>query len=87
MSRPVFQEQYNWQTEAACRGADANLFFGPQNEPRDVKEAREQKAKAVCHTCPVREVCLEFAIATREPYGVWGGMNEIERRRAARRAG
>jgi hypothetical protein len=24
--------------------------------------------------------CLEYAIRIREPHGVWGGLNEIERR-------
>ena len=30
--------------------------------------------------CPVREACLEYALAIREPHGVWGGCNEMERR-------
>jgi WhiB family redox-sensing transcriptional regulator len=34
----------------------------------------------VCHTCPVRRECLDFALRIREPYGIWGGLNEIERR-------
>jgi len=28
----------------------------------------------------VRESCLEYALETRETHGVWGGMNETERR-------
>ena len=38
-------------------------------------------AKAICATCPVRGLCLEYALAVREPYGIWGGLNEYERRR------
>jgi WhiB family redox-sensing transcriptional regulator len=85
--RPIFEQSYHWQTDAACRAVDPNLFFGPQHEPREVKAAREARAKTVCATCPVRQPCLEFAISTNEPFGVWGGLNELERRRLSRRAG
>ena len=30
-------------------------------------------AKALCGTCPLRQACLEGALASREPWGVWGG--------------
>ncbi len=45
-------------------------------------------AKAACAACPVREECLEFAIATIQNDGVWGGTTEDERRliKRARRA-
>jgi hypothetical protein len=33
----------------------------------------------------VRRACLTFALATREPHGIWGGLNELERRHAAER--
>jgi WhiB family redox-sensing transcriptional regulator len=42
-------------------------------------------AKAVCAACPVREQCLEWAIATRQEDGVWGGLTDNERRRLRRR--
>lgn len=41
-------------------------------------------AKAICAQCPVREACLEYALATRERDGVWGGATERERRRMIR---
>jgi WhiB family redox-sensing transcriptional regulator len=30
--------------------------------------------------CPVREECLQAALEIREPYGIWGGLTEGERR-------
>ncbi len=39
------------------------------------------RAKAVCAQCPVRMECLEWAIDTRQPHGVWGGLDEHERER------
>lgn len=74
-----------WQADAACRGADASLFFAPGYfERRREKEAREARAKAICAVCLVRESCLQYALRTRDPHGVWGGMNELERRRLLR---
>lgn len=70
-----------WQFRAACRGEDANLFFAPSYfEQREEKERREARAKEICATCPVRADCLEYSLRTREAHGVWGGLNEIERR-------
>jgi len=38
------------------------------------------RAKAVCASCLVRQPCLEFALATHQVHGVWGGLTEEERR-------
>lgn len=73
--------EYGWQWRAACRGDDSGLFFAPSHmETKDEKTVRERRAKAICVTCPVRLECLEYAIRTREPHGIWGGLNELERR-------
>jgi WhiB family redox-sensing transcriptional regulator len=74
-----------WQQHAACRGADTAWFFAPGYfEKREEKTAREAKAKQVCARCPVVDECLEYALRIREPHGVWGGHNELERRRLLR---
>jgi WhiB family redox-sensing transcriptional regulator len=70
-----------WQAEAACRGPHAAVFFPPpQFERKEEKLGREEKAKAICARCPVREPCLAYALRIREPHGIWGGMSESERR-------
>ena len=75
-----------WQYLAECRGEDTSWFFAPNYfEKRWEKDAREAKAKAVCARCPVRDECLEYALRTREPHGIWGGLNEMERRAVLRR--
>ena len=78
-----------WQVKAACRGPQAAIFFPPTHfERKDEKEVREARAKAICATCPVKKACLEYAIRIREPHGIWGGLNELERKQVlARRAG
>jgi WhiB family transcriptional regulator, redox-sensing transcriptional regulator len=70
-----------WQLRAACRGPDASLFFPPSHfERKEEKEAREARAKSICRTCPVNRQCLEYALRIREPHGIWGGLNETERK-------
>ncbi|MGY6499833.1 MAG: WhiB family transcriptional regulator [Acidimicrobiales bacterium] len=73
-----------WQIRAACRGPQAAVFFPPpQFERKDDKLERESRAKDICAGCAVRQPCLEYAIDIREPHGIWGGLNEAERRQLA----
>jgi len=83
--RMVDDRMWRWQFNAACRGGDASLFFAPSYfEKHGEKDAREASAKAICRRCPVRESCLDYALTIRESHGVWGGLNELERRRLLR---
>jgi WhiB family redox-sensing transcriptional regulator len=76
------EEEQMWMRAAACRGRErAAVFYPPQHqESRAEKTLREQMAKAICETCDVRAFCLEHALETREPFGIWGGKTEFERR-------
>jgi WhiB family transcriptional regulator, redox-sensing transcriptional regulator len=78
-----------WQTKAACRGPQSTAFFPPSHaERKEEKIARESRAKSICAGCHVRTDCLGYAIAIREPHGIWGGLNETERKQLLdRRAG
>lgn len=79
-------EGFDWQRSAACRGEHAVNFFPPTHfERKDLRLARERVAKAICRSCPVVAECLEYAISSREPHGVWGGLNEVERRQLVER--
>lgn len=75
-----------WQLRAACKGPQATAFFPPAHaERKDEKASREERAKAICATCSVRRDCLEYALRIREPHGIWGGLNEVERKQLAER--
>jgi WhiB family redox-sensing transcriptional regulator len=75
-----------WQAKAACRGPQSAVFFPPSHfERKDEKEARESRAKAICAACPVKRPCLEYALRIREPHGIWGGLNEVERKQVLAR--
>ncbi len=70
-----------WQVRAACRGPQAAVFFPPASfERKDEKLEREGRAKEICRTCAVKTPCLEYAVRIREPHGIWGGLNENERK-------
>jgi WhiB family transcriptional regulator, redox-sensing transcriptional regulator len=70
-----------WQAKAACRGPQAGAFFPPSHaERKEEKISRESRAKAICSECHVQASCLDYAIRIREPHGIWGGMNEMERK-------
>ncbi len=68
----------DWRSLAACIEEDPELFFPVGSTGPAVEQAEE--AKRVCARCNVREPCLEFAIATNQDAGVWGGLTEDERR-------
>jgi WhiB family transcriptional regulator, redox-sensing transcriptional regulator len=72
----------SWQLRAACRGPHTEAFFPPEgSEHRYERLERELVAKAICATCVVRQPCLDYALAIEEPIGIWGGLNELERKR------
>lgn len=76
----VVAEEWEWQLQGSCRGADSSLFFHTDNERGSARERRETRAKAICQTCPVLAQCRRHAMTVQEPYGIWGGLGEIERR-------
>ncbi|HEX6392719.1 MAG TPA: WhiB family transcriptional regulator [Acidimicrobiales bacterium] len=67
----------DWRSFAACRNVDTNVFF-PQSE------LFSNRAKLICSTCPVREQCLAWAMATEQRDGIWGGRTAKERLRLSR---
>jgi WhiB family transcriptional regulator, redox-sensing transcriptional regulator len=57
-----------WIARADCRNYDPDLWFSPiPNE--------QEKAKAVCAGCPVSAACLQWSVATRQQFGIWGGID------------
>ena len=69
----------HWRQYARCLGADPELFYPPPDS-----DDGSEPAKAICAVCPVRIECLEYAVRIHEPHGVWGGLNEAERRMLVR---
>lgn len=65
----------DWRDDARCRGVDPDRFF-------DID--RIDEAKEICQSCDVIVNCLLYATQTGSVLGVWGGLDEKDRRRIAR---
>ena len=68
----------DWRDDAACRDADADLFFPVGTMGPALRQIDE--AKRICRACPARAACLAWAIDHGITWGVWGGTTEDERR-------
>lgn len=62
-----------WRDNALCAETDPEAFF-PE------KGGSTREAKAVCARCTVAAECLDYALANRERFGIFGGLSERERR-------
>jgi WhiB family redox-sensing transcriptional regulator len=69
----------DWRNRASCRDTNPELFFPIGTTGLAIDQI--DSAKAVCAQCPVTHECLEFALATNQEAGVWGGTTEDERRK------
>ena len=73
------REVRDWVDRAACRGAGPAEFFRtppayrPRHKPKKAPTELYAVALKCCARCPVRSECLEYATATKQHYGVWGG--------------
>lgn len=63
----------DWTKDALCAGTDPEAFF-PE------KGGSTKAAKATCARCLVAAECLDWAMASGERYGIWGGVSERDRR-------
>jgi WhiB family transcriptional regulator, redox-sensing transcriptional regulator len=68
----------DWRHKAACLDLDPELWFPAGTTGPAVEQA--ERAKAVCRSCEVITQCLEWAMETRQDAGIWGGLDEDERR-------
>ncbi len=72
-------ENLNWQSEATC-AKPSNRYALDWFFSKDFKD--KYAAKNMCFTCPVRSECLQWALEHRQIWGIWGGRDEVDIRRA-----
>ena len=75
-------ERVEWQLRAACRGPQAAVFFPPPYvEKRDEKRRRELRAKDIWrHLLGAAPTASSTRWTSASSTGIWGGLNEVERR-------
>jgi len=80
-----------WMAESACKGIGPAPFFpvGTAAKFRTFAADHYAAARAICNACPVRDACLEFALGLEDQHipndGMWGGLDEGERRKITHR--
>lgn len=67
--------EVRWQDDAACNGVPLAVFVPDKEDAEGLEEARKY-----CNLCPVRNMCLRYAL-TYGQRGYWGGTDTAERRR------
>ena len=70
----------DWATDPdrACKDAPLDVFFPIGHGSAQLGAIT--RAKEICAGCPVRSACLEWSLTAGERWGIWGGLDERERR-------
>jgi WhiB family redox-sensing transcriptional regulator len=68
----------NWSDQAACLSAEPETFFPVGTGGVALDDI--SVAKAICAGCAVLAECRDYALRSRQPFGVWGGLDEEQRR-------
>lgn len=81
-----FDSNRSWDVQANCLDVVPDTFF-PEGTYDEIRE-ESLEAKRICAQCLARLACYEYAKVNHHRAGVWGGLNEIQRkalRRSKRR--
>ena len=62
-----------------CQNAP-DMFFNTDEQDR----SQYATARQLCFECPVKALCLSYALDAGELFGVWGGVSPRERRNMLR---
>ena len=78
MATPMTRE---WVERGICRTSDnPDLWF-----PNKIPSVEATIAKDICQACPVRHACLEESLQIEGTSGIWGGLDDEERKVLQRR--
>lgn len=67
-----------WWDRGLCSQTDPDAFFPEKGRPT-------RDAKRICNRCEVKAECLEYALARKERFGIWGGLSERQRKTLLRK--
>lgn len=68
------KDDVSWMARGSCKNGGpevTKIFF----------DGSPERAKSICETCPVMATCGDYALRHEIPFGVWGGLSEIQRER------
>lgn len=92
MSKKVQQLYFNLIKQIADSGKEPmcadeeyiDLFYPEARVGRSraldyTVKMKESEAKIICNLCPFKQACAEYAITSKEEFGVWGSTTPSER--------
>jgi len=75
----------SWRSKANCKDADLNIFFPTDEDGEWIDDlpVKDEPGNpgSYCLHCKVQEQCLEYAVENDIVHGIFGGTNEIQRKR------
>ena len=80
-SIPTTPRKPNWRDNAACIGANPELFHAGERDPHATEEAR-----TICGRCTVRTACLIAAYQEDDQHGLRAGLTHRQRNTYLRKA-
>ena len=85
---PAHVASDSWRVRGACWDSQDPRWF-PDLSLGGKAESRgpHPEVVATCLACPVSVECLDYALATRPRFGVWGGLSAEQIRRRRRSGG
>jgi WhiB family redox-sensing transcriptional regulator len=65
----------HWTDDAACKNHNPDLWFPVELFTSKNKRLTNQVIDAIeiCLPCPVRTQCFDYARASNQKHGIWGG--------------
>lgn len=63
----------SWRKLSLCLVYPSVDFF-------DGSQQNKRRCRLICAECTVREQCLQFSLDNEEEFGVWGGLDDRERK-------
>jgi WhiB family redox-sensing transcriptional regulator len=68
-----------FEGRAACAEVGGDSWY-PEKGDKNLLEVRR-----VCNRCEIQAQCLQWALETDEPHGIWGGLSKKQRSRLQRK--
>jgi WhiB family redox-sensing transcriptional regulator len=79
-----------WKEDGLCwnMAGQAGNWMDVPSMPSAAQRSAKSTEIAICRQCPVRKECLNYALRTNQPSGIWGGLiprdrAKLRKRRAA----
>lgn len=63
----------SWRKLGLCLVYPSVDFF-------DGSQINKRRCREICAECTVREQCLQFSLDNEEEFGIWGGLDDKERK-------